>query len=307
MALSTKPKPKPAAHHKKRDAKHHRHSKQYVKSYWPYLPMLFVVAIGIAVNSFWSTYGVLGTSTDYSNSTLLSNTNEQRRTANQPELTIDPLLTAAAQAKADDMAARNYWSHDTPDGKSPWTFISAAGYNYDLAGENLAYGFNSADETVIGWMNSPGHRANLLNPSYQNVGFGIITAPDYQGKGEQTIVVAEYGKPSTSVANIRFTVPTPAEAAEAAPTFPGDDREPAAQLVSRLQLLGSGQPVWLTFAVTMIASSALLVFIIRHGLYLRRLLVKGEIFIAHHPVFDFAIITLATIGFVLTRTGGAIR
>ncbi len=307
MALATKPKPKPSLQHKKRQAKHHRHSKQYVKSYWPYLPMLLVVAIGIAVNSFWSSYGVLGTNTDYSHSALLENTNLQRKAANQSELTIDPLLTAAAQAKASDMAARNYWSHDTPDGKAPWAFISAAGYNYELAGENLAYGFDGAEDAVTGWMNSPGHRANILNAGYQNVGFGVITSPNYQGRGEQTIVVAEYGRPSTGVANIRFTVPTPEEAAEAAPAVVVNDREPASQLVSRLQLLGQGQPAWTSFAVTLIATSAVLVFMIRHGLYLRRLLVKGEVFIAHHPVFDFAIITLATVGFVLTRTSGIIR
>lgn len=307
MALATKPKPKPSVHHKKRQAKHHRQSKQYVKSYWPYLPMLLVVAIGAVINSFWSSYGVLGTSSDYSHSALLDSTNQQRLAANQSELTIDPLLTAAAQAKANDMAARNYWSHDTPDGKAPWAFISAAGYNYELAGENLAYGFNGAEEAVIGWMNSPGHRANILNASYQNVGFGVVTSPNYQGRGEQTIVVAEYGKPSTSVANIRFTVPGTEAPTATTPAVVAGDREPESRLVSRLQLLNQGQPTWTTFAVTLIATSAVLVFMIRHGFYLRRLLVKGEVFVAHHPVFDFFIITLATVGFVLTRTGGIIK
>ena len=293
MALSTKPKPKPAAHHKKRQANHHRQSKQYVKSYWPYIPMLLVVIIGIVANSFLSTYGVLGANSDYSPSTLLTSTNQQRTAVDQSELTINPLLTAAAQAKAEDMAARNYWSHDTPDGQAPWSFITAAGYNYELAGENLAYGFNGAEEAVAGWMNSPGHRANILNAGYQNVGFGIVTVANYQGKGEQTIVVAEYGRPSTVVAATIVAAPA--------------DREPASQLVSRLQLLAVDQPGWTTFAITMIATSAVLLFVVRHGLYLRRLLLKGEVFVAHHPVFDFAIITLATVGLVMTRTSGLIR
>ncbi|MDL2342056.1 MAG: CAP domain-containing protein [Patescibacteria group bacterium] len=307
MAISTKPKPKAPSHHKKRQAAHHRKSKQYVQSYWPYLPMLLVVALGITVNSLWANHGVLGDATDYSSTTLLSDTNTQRAQAHEADLTIDPQLTAAAQAKAEDMAARNYWAHDTPDGKAPWAFITAAGYNYELAGENLAYGFADAQAAVNGWMNSPTHRANVLNAGYQQVGFGVVTTPNYQGKGEQTIVVAEYGKPSTSVATIRFTVPPTAASVAGASASNNQQREPATQLVSRLQLLTNGQPTWTTFAVTMIASSALLVFVIRHGLYLRRLLVNGEVFVARHPKVDFVIVTIATIGFVVTRTSGLIR
>lgn len=269
--------------------------------------MLLVVALGLTVNSLWTNHGVLGSSTDYSPSTLLTYTNEQRESVKEPSLTIDPLLTAAAQTKANDMAARNYWSHNTPDGKAPWSFFTAAGYSYDLAGENLAYGFNNSQAVVNGWMNSPGHRANILNERYENVGFGIATAPSYQGKGEQTIIVAEYGKPATSVATIRFTVPSPAAVAGASDSS-SPAREPATQLVSRMQLLsGNGQPTWTTFAVTMIASSAVLVFIIRHGLYLRRLLIHGELFVAQHPKLDFIIVVIATVGFVLTRTSGLIR
>ncbi len=306
MALSTKPKPKAPAHAKKRQAGHHRASKHYVKSYWPYLPMLLVVALGVTVNGLWSSHGVLGASSDYSGETLLSKTNQARQAAAETNLTIDQRLTAAAQAKADDMVSRNYWAHNTPDGKAPWSFITASGYNYDLAGENLAYGFSGASEAVGGWMNSQEHRDNILNAGYQNVGFGVATAPNYQGKGQQTIVVAEYGKPSSSVANIRFSVASPASVAGASDSKPVT-REPASQLVSRIQLLHGGQPTWTTFAVTLIASSALIVFMIRHGLYLRRLIMRSELYVVHHPKLDFLIITIATIGFVLTRTSGLIR
>lgn len=305
MAISTKPKPKPQAHHRKRTAAHHKQSKRYVKSYWPYIPMFLMIAAGIVANSFMSTYGVLGANSDFSHSTLLQETNEERAGANQSSLTIDPKLTAAAQAKAEDMAARNYWAHDTPDGMAPWAFISAAGYSYEVAGENLAYGFNGASEAVVGWMNSPTHKANILNPDYQNVGFGIVNSPDYQGKGPQTIVVAEYGKPSASVATIRFNVDNPP--ASQTPVLASNEREPASQPVARLQLISNGQPTWTTFVVTVVMSTAILVFMIRHGLYLRRLLIKGEVFVAHHPVLDFGIITIATIGFLLTRSSGFIR
>ena len=306
MALSTKPKPKVPAHTKKRQAGHHRQTKHYAKSYWPYLPMLLVVALGITVNSLWSSHGVLGASSDYSPETLLTSTNQARQAAAESNLTVDQQLTVAAQAKANDMAARNYWAHNTPDGKAPWTFITNAGYNYDLAGENLAYGISGARDVVTGWMNSPEHRDNILNAGYQNVGFGVATALNYQGKGEQTIVVAEYGKPSSAVANIRFTVASPASVAGANESKPLN-REPATQLVSRIQLLHGGQPTWTTFAVSLIASSAIIVFMIRHGLYLRRLLMRSELYVVHHPRLDLLFIAIATVGFVLTRTSGLIR
>jgi uncharacterized protein YkwD len=306
MAISTKPKPKQLAHHRKRTAAHHKQSKRYVKSYWPYIPVFMMVAVGLLANGFMSTHGVLGANSDFSHTALLEETNQERIEASQSKLTIDPKLTAAAQAKADDMATRNYWAHDTPDGKAPWAFVSAAGYNYEVAGENLAYGFNGAQEAIVGWMNSPTHRANILNADYQNVGFGIVNSPDYQGKGPQTIVVAEYGKPSTSVATVRFNVDNP-PAVQTPPSVLSIDREPASQSVSRVQLLYDGQPTWTTLAVTVLMTSAILVFVTRHALYLRRLFIKGEVFVAHHPVLDFGIVTVATVGFLLTRAGGVMR
>ena len=108
-----------------------------------------------------------GIKSDFSRSVLLNDTNAQRAGQKQAPLTLDPQLTAAAQAKAEDMATSNYWAHNSPDGKTPWTFISASGYQYQTAGENLAYGFSSASDTVTGWMNSPEHRANILNADYQ--------------------------------------------------------------------------------------------------------------------------------------------
>lgn len=268
--------------------------------------MLIIVGLGMFLNSFWTNHGVLGASADYSIESLLVSTNERRSAADEPPLTIDDKLTAAAQAKAIDMVTRDYWSHDTPDGKSPWTFINNAGYGYKLAGENLAYGFTSADETIGGWMNSPEHRANILNADYRNVGFGAATKANFQGKGLQTVIVAMYGEPSTSAANVTFTVPSPIAPPKNSDTL-SNLREPATQLVSRVQLLSGDQPAWTTFVVTLIASSAALVLVIRHGFFLRRLFSKSEMFVIHHPLLDLLAVLLATIGFVLTRTSGFIR
>lgn len=198
MTLVTKPKPKPQPHAKKRTAQHHRRSKAYHKAYWPYLPLLLIVGLGLVANSLMPGLGhhkVLGYATDMSIQTLLSDTNSQRDSNGLGNLGLNAQLDQAAQNKANDMATRDYWSHNTPDGLTPWSFITAVGYNYQTAGENLAYGFDTADQTVTAWMNSPEHRANILNTTYQEVGFGIANSANYQNSGPETIIVAMYAEP----------------------------------------------------------------------------------------------------------------
>src|ERR1700752_643749 len=98
MALATRPKPN--ASHKKRQAQHHRHSRHYLKTYWPYLPMLMIVVVGLAISSLWSSgTAVLGAQADFSSQSLLSATNSDRTANHETGLTLDPQLAAAAQAK----------------------------------------------------------------------------------------------------------------------------------------------------------------------------------------------------------------
>lgn len=303
MALATKPKRK--AHTKKRQAKHHAHTKGYLKSYWPYLPMILIVLVGVAINHAWASQGVLGAKSDYSQASLLKETNEERIKSQEPELTIDPLLTAAAQAKAEDMVAHNYWAHNSPDGKTPWSFITAAGYQYQEAGENLAYGFDGATETISGWMNSAEHRANILNASYQNVGFGVASSPNYQGRGNQTVVVAEYGLPTASAANISFQVPEPPSVEGANSKLVAKDI--STKPVSRIQILTGGQALWSLVAVSAIAGAAFMYLITKHGLKIRKYVREGEAYVHHHPVIDIVAVLLITIGILLTRTDGFIK
>ncbi|MDB5164505.1 MAG: hypothetical protein JWL89_131, partial [Candidatus Saccharibacteria bacterium] len=164
MALATRKKPTGTAH-RKRTGTHHKQSKPYLKAYWPYIPMLAIIGVGFIVNTVWSHSAVLGAQSDFSATSLLDSTNQQRISHKEANLQIDPQLSAAAQAKANDMVGRNYWAHTSPDGQTPWSFITAAGYNYQSAGENLAYGFDNASGVVSGWMNSTEHRDNILDAS----------------------------------------------------------------------------------------------------------------------------------------------
>lgn len=98
---------------------------------------------------------------------LNSLTNQQRAGSGLGALIINSQLTNAAYAKAQDMLADQYWAHFAPDGATPWSFIITSGYDYINAGENLARGFGTSSGVVTAWMNSPEHRANLLNSSYR--------------------------------------------------------------------------------------------------------------------------------------------
>ncbi|MEU2583866.1 CAP domain-containing protein [Streptomyces avermitilis] len=100
-------------------------------------------------------------------------TNAERTAAGLRPLAGDPLLTAAAQAHSADMVTRAFSSPTGPDGSEPWHRAAAAGSTRRTIGENIACGRRSAAEVVRGWMNSPGHRANILKPGFTHLGTGF--------------------------------------------------------------------------------------------------------------------------------------
>lgn len=132
---------------------------------------------------------VLGISYSISSDELLAITNKDRADNNLSPLKINSQLTQAAQEKAADMFAKNYWAHFAPDGStSPWMFIKDSGYQYVYAGENLAKGFTTANDVVTAWMNSPSHRENMLSKNYSDIGFAIVPGTL---QGEDTVLVVE--------------------------------------------------------------------------------------------------------------------
>lgn len=122
---------------------------------------------------------------------IITLTNTERVKAGLPPLTENRLLNQAAQVKAQDMVTVHYWSHDSPTGVEPWAWFRQVGYSYVYAGENLAKDYLDSNSVVRGWMNSPGHRANILKTQYTEIGTavvcGVTTGP------ESTLVVSEYG------------------------------------------------------------------------------------------------------------------
>lgn len=306
MVLKTQPKRQAPVHVQKRRGEHHKSTTHYAKTYWPYLPMALIVAMGIfAQVQFSRPSQVLGASTDLSATALLQQTNIHRAQAKEQALTLNTRLTQAAQAKADDMVARNYWSHATPDGRQPWNFVSQAGYQYYQVGENLAYGFSGSRETVVAWLNSPEHRANLLG-NYQEVGFGIASAPSYQNKENQTVVVAMYGTPDSFVTSESAQTGIAPQVQFASDANTSGSVLPARH-VTRFETLAGGATKWLVFAIALISSIAIAWLVVKHGRMWRRAARRSELFIINHPVFDILLLGLGVLGYLLTRTSGFIH
>ncbi|BDH62530.1 hypothetical protein MTP04_26600 [Lysinibacillus sp. PLM2] len=100
--------------------------------------------------------------------------NVERANAGLPALKYDWELSRVAEHKSQDMANKNYFSHTSPTYGSPFDMMKAYGINYSAAGENIAKGQRSPQEVVNAWMNSSGHRANILNSSYTHIGVGFV-------------------------------------------------------------------------------------------------------------------------------------
>lgn len=129
---------------------------------------------------------------------VFSFTNKARTTnGNLTKLTLNTDLNSAAEAKLQDMFDQQYFDHVSPDGKGPSDVVAAAQYQYIVVGENLAQGNFENDQALVdAWMASPGHRANILNTSYLEIGIAVG-----QGmyEGHQTwLAVQEFGKPKSA-------------------------------------------------------------------------------------------------------------
>ncbi len=117
--------------------------------------------------------------------------NQSRAEAGLSPLTANPKLARAAENKAMDMFEQQYFAHVGPDGRTPEDWINDAGYNWTHIGENIAYGYNTAETVHNAFMNSQGHRENILGEKYEHVGVAAISGR-YEGNSV-IMVVEEFG------------------------------------------------------------------------------------------------------------------
>ncbi len=229
---------------------------------------------------------------------LVSLTNNARADAHLSPLAENSELTIAAQAKANDMAARGYFAHTGPEGKLAWDWMHEAGYDYAYAGENLAAHFYNSDEVVQAWLDSPTHRANVMRSNFSDIGIGIARGT-YQGqdtifvvqlfgtsKAELGIVPdikVEASKPDVA-ANPIVVADTPAPL-PVSPVVVEESPRPQVAGASTPQMPGSimrllSSPrtlaMWvLLFFTTLILISMVLAFIIRIHIQPADLLING--------------------------------
>lgn len=115
--------------------------------------------------------------------------NQARKEKNLKELKKNDKLSQSAQAKALDMKNKNYFQHVSPEGVQPWFFAEKEKYQYKFFGENLAEGFFSANEVHLAWMNSEGHRKNILSENFSEIGVGIV---DFEQNGMKSYLIVQH-------------------------------------------------------------------------------------------------------------------
>jgi uncharacterized protein YkwD len=116
--------------------------------------------------------------------------NIYRAEAGLGPLHLDNKLTKAAEQRMQEMADGEWWGHQSPDGAAPFVWMTANDYNYTAAAENLAAGFETAGLLVQSWMESPGHRANILNPMLADCGIAVLDGrTDRRADGKSIVVL----------------------------------------------------------------------------------------------------------------------
>lgn len=190
-------------------------------------------------------------------------TNSERLELGEQSLMVNPYLTGAAQAKANDMAAKGYFSHTSPDGATPWAWIIAAGYEYQYAGENLAVRFDNSAEVVSAWMASPSHRANIVKQEYMEIGVGTAEG-EYKGT-PATFVVQYFGAPFAAVGEREAPTGQPVSARTVANALPAATTNITQSSIQQFMRAVTDNPQAIAFALGVIAGMLFLVVLVGVG------------------------------------------
>jgi len=241
---------------------------------------------------------VLGFATDIRVEQLFSAINTKRAEAGLGALVLDQRLSRAAALKAQDMFANNYWAHNSPNGKTPWEFVTVAGYRYRVAGENLAKNFSVSSGVIDAWMASSTHRENIMRGDYKDIGFAVVNG--VLGGEETTLVVQMFGAGDSQLAyQIKPAILTQTAAATAPPSLAQAPTLGLTDVFVRPIVDISG----LSKRVTMGFAGLILVFVVLDGWYIyRKKIVRVSGHSLGHMVFFIMIILLlqiATRGSVL--------
>ncbi len=190
------------------------------KTYWLLGLCTALVAARFALIPYFSS------ASDLTPDNIANAVNQQRTSRNITALAYNTKLAAAADYKANDMITRDYFSHVDPDGHYIWDKIVAEGYTpYTVLGENLAIDFPDTEGLMDAWINSPTHRANILNAAFRDQGMGV--AFGNQAQGQYSVAIANtFGAQPTAVQPTPSPAQTPTPKPNA-PAAPSQTQPPA--------------------------------------------------------------------------------
>ena len=258
-----------------KDSFHYKHFKKkkshhYLKPYYPYLPILALILVSsvilIAVNRV----------TNISVNSLVSSTNKARSDNGLSSVNINNNLNYLAQNSANQIAS------DTIEGTSVGS---------------VAVGFHNSSQVISAWLSNNSSRAQLLNSSLQNVGFGIAKSLSQSSK---YIVVADYQSNSGEVSHITFYVPMHQTNGKSTTNVNLSNQK----LISRIVLI-TNNPIYQDLLIIIVAM-LLALFILRHLIFFRKVLVQGEKILLNNVWFDIVVIIAVFIGVYFAQTIGFI-
>ncbi|MFA5871685.1 MAG: CAP domain-containing protein [Parcubacteria group bacterium] len=159
---------------------------EYFSSIFDFFGVEFLLSLALLFGVMFSFASAEVKVSDISSSRVIDLTNATRAENGEKALLENARLSKAAEDKAKDMIGHDYFSHNSPEGLTPWHWIDKEQYDYDYAGENLAMDFSSSEKMHQAWLDSPTHRANILNEKYKEIGVAVE-----KGKinGHDTILV----------------------------------------------------------------------------------------------------------------------
>ena len=155
------------------------------------LPLVLAFAVLVAAPAFAS---------DITRSSVVAEMNVRRATFGLPPLREDVRLDDAADDRVNDMEEQGYWAHISPDGRQPFVWMRPHGYDYRYAGENLASGFETTEVLVDAWMESKGHRENILSLMYRDCGVSVIEGST-TGRAVGKSIVVMFGSSASEPAS----------------------------------------------------------------------------------------------------------
>lgn len=177
---------------------HNNHRPHAIRSQGVLVFLVIIILLQIVSNVATKSSSVLGFATNISAPEVINLTNSERGQNGLASLKTNSNLSKAAELKAKDMFEDDYWAHFAPDGTSPWYFFGLVNYKYTWAGENLARDFATSSGVVSAWMASSGHRANILNSNFTEIGLAVVNG-NLEGE-DTTLVVQLFGRPVTVAA-----------------------------------------------------------------------------------------------------------